>query len=534
MKLEVPETFEDVAVMFSDEEWAMLNKQEKELYQEVMVQNFENMISIGCHIPVEHLWMFVRKGEKTLADDTEGRLVKKKQCCNIVINRNADFTEIQSLQPFHGKCHDDEHNKALLNKMLMRRKGKVKFKTRNVNYKEKNKFINKIEMHLKGHGGERLRCQLKSSSLMFHSSSQSDKLIHSMKKHNNNLATKEQICNRKKLHNCAPHEKDFKGKRSLEVHEGVCTRRTTSDKGNIEKSRKEKHHLFHIDRGPDNHTKCDQAFPHKGLPVHESNSTWQKSVKCGICEKTLSENSMINHEKIHTGYKPYKCNFCDKSFKRKYRMICHENIHTGQKPYKCTICDKSFNCKGNMMCHETIHTGKKPYKCATCDKGFRTKQQLIRHQHVHTGQKPYKCATCDKGFVSKPHLTRHQNIHTDQKPYTCPTCDKGFISKHNLAVHEYVHTGQKPYKCATCDKSFTTKGSLVRHQIVHTGQKPYKCPTCDKGFARKHHLTEHQNVHTNQKPYKCATCDKGFTTKRTLVSHQIVHTGHTLLLVTAQ
>ncbi|XP_043922351.1 putative postmeiotic segregation increased 2-like protein 3 [Protopterus annectens] len=47
MKLEIPETFEDVAVEFSMEEWKMLTKRDKLLYQEVMAQNFDHMVSIG-------------------------------------------------------------------------------------------------------------------------------------------------------------------------------------------------------------------------------------------------------------------------------------------------------------------------------------------------------------------------------------------------------------------------------------------------------------------------------------------------------
>ncbi|XP_043942896.1 zinc finger protein 215-like [Protopterus annectens] len=44
--LRVPETFEDVIVTFSEEEWNMLNRQDKELYREVMINNYESMVSV--------------------------------------------------------------------------------------------------------------------------------------------------------------------------------------------------------------------------------------------------------------------------------------------------------------------------------------------------------------------------------------------------------------------------------------------------------------------------------------------------------
>ncbi|XP_013922686.1 PREDICTED: zinc finger protein 669-like, partial [Thamnophis sirtalis] len=40
-------SFEDVAVVFSVEEWALLNSKQKALYQEVMLENKRNMASVG-------------------------------------------------------------------------------------------------------------------------------------------------------------------------------------------------------------------------------------------------------------------------------------------------------------------------------------------------------------------------------------------------------------------------------------------------------------------------------------------------------
>ncbi|XP_043923949.1 zinc finger protein 81-like [Protopterus annectens] len=78
MKLEVPEKFEDVVIEFSSEEWKMLSKEERALYREVMMQNFENMVSLGYKIPVEQLCLLIEKDEAFPAGDTVGGGVVQK------------------------------------------------------------------------------------------------------------------------------------------------------------------------------------------------------------------------------------------------------------------------------------------------------------------------------------------------------------------------------------------------------------------------------------------------------------------------
>lgn len=45
--LQLPITFEDVTVPFTEKEWALLEAREKALYWEIMKDNYDNVASLG-------------------------------------------------------------------------------------------------------------------------------------------------------------------------------------------------------------------------------------------------------------------------------------------------------------------------------------------------------------------------------------------------------------------------------------------------------------------------------------------------------
>ncbi|XP_056681513.1 zinc finger protein 583-like isoform X14 [Monodelphis domestica] len=74
-------TFHDVAVGFTQEEWDLLDDSQKELYLEVLLDNVQNLLSVGLPVPREIFisclwqgkapWMLEQKGPRNSCPETD-------------------------------------------------------------------------------------------------------------------------------------------------------------------------------------------------------------------------------------------------------------------------------------------------------------------------------------------------------------------------------------------------------------------------------------------------------------------------------
>ncbi|XP_050002161.1 zinc finger protein 14-like [Alexandromys fortis] len=518
-----PVAFADVGVIFTVEEWAVLDSGQKKLYRDVMKETFLNLISIEGTLEEN-----IEEDHRDLSRNL-GIQVVEKDCG---YQRDTECDENQESTPENMVNHDAPPAKTVYESRLLER-NVIDDSSLQVYQRDQSR-------------SSEFQCQeaVVSSQLQsFKPTKHWEDISHSeslqvLETSPRDKPYKNQQCNEacRSLPSDQPQERTHTGDNKLSEN---ILKRCACD---------QKDHGIHTGVKPFVCEHCEEAFIESSdLGSHEKSHLGERSYICKQHEKTCFEKQEVTHREV----KPHECKHCGKAFTHSSNCNIHERSHCAEKPYAHKHCEKTFTSSNSCNTHERIHTGEKLYTCKHCDKTFATLSSYDTHERVHTGEKPcackhcgktftipglhncheqnhnvktsYACKHCGKAFNSSEHCKIHERTHTGENIYACKHCGQVFSTSYYRNIHERIHTGEKPYSCEHCGKAFTRSIYLKRHEIIHTGDKPYACKHCEKSFSTSCYRDLHERIHTGKKPYACQHCGKAFRSSSGQKRHERIH-----------
>ncbi|NXH23256.1 ZN398 protein, partial [Bucco capensis] len=179
--------------------------------------------------------------------------------------------------------------------------------------------------------------------------------------------------------------------------------------------------------------------------------------------------------------------------------------------HPCTECGKRFRLKINLIIHQRSHAKEGPYECPMCEISFADRQHLELHQSIHIKDRAFGAKVWGnvhpelrirprRKLCGMPYGGAHGQGNSTHAGGAWPGQAKEELDRGSLSSGFSRQLPKKPtVKCTHCKKVLSCPLSLERHLRTHLQERPYGCSTCMKCFTRMTHLVRHQKIHDRQK-----------------------------------